>query len=97
MRRHHTVLLGMAVLTLTGCLDSVGGTARIDQSSVCTYSNEEAARACKNGQLSFFQPERFGNEQLPLIAAASYCDFNYPVMHTNGGVVCVFTTQRLEQ
>lgn len=96
MRINHLVL-GMAVLALTGCLDSVGGTAKIDQSTVCNYSSDEAARACKDGQLSFFRPERFGNEQLPLIAAASYCDFNYPVMHTNGGVVCVFTTQRLEQ
>lgn len=86
---------GLSCLILTGCFESFDGASAIDQSTLCRFSETEGAKQCKNGQLAFFQPERFGNEQLPLIVAATYCDFNHPIMHTNGGVVCVFTTQRL--
>ena len=89
------VAVGLGCLVLTGCFESLGRVSSIDQSTVCRFNDTEAAKQCKNGQLAFFQPEQFGNEQLPLIVAATYCDFNHPIMHTNGGVVCVFTTQRL--
>lgn len=89
------VLVVVLTITLTGCLEQVGANSALDQSSLCTFSNEENAKLCTEGQLAFFQPERFGNEQLPLIAAAAYCDFRHQVVQTLGGVVCVFTTQRL--
>lgn len=85
----------LCALGLAGCLGDSGSNTKIDQSSVCNYDNAETAKKCKEGQLSFFQPSSFGNEQLPLLVASSYCDFNHPIMHTNGGVVCVFTSQRI--
>lgn len=83
----------LIALLISGCGGS--NTASIDQENLCTYSTDEQAKQCKSGQLSFFRPATFGNEQLPLMAAAAYCDFTHQVIHTNGGVVCVFTTKRL--
>jgi hypothetical protein len=96
MKTTITLLTVLSAITLTGCYDSLAGSSKIDQSNVCIFNTDETAKKCKDGQLSFFQPDRFGNEQLPLIAAATYCDFNHPVMHNNGGVVCVFTAQRMK-
>lgn len=95
MKRLLHLAVGFGCLVLTGCFDSFGSASAIDQSTICRFNDTDTAKQCKNGQLAFFQPERFGNEQLPLVVAATYCDFNHPIMHTNGGVVCVFTTQRL--
>lgn len=81
---------------LTGCLEQ-GASSKIDQSSMCRYSSDEETKQCKEGQLSFFKPDSWGNEQLPLIAASLYCDFNHPVMYTKAGVVCVFTKQRIKE
>jgi hypothetical protein len=93
---HKYILIAALAATLTGCLEQ-GPSSKIDQSSVCTFSSEEDAKQCKEGQLAFFKPERWGNEQLPLLAASLWCDFNHPVMHTSGGVICVFTKQRTKE
>ncbi len=68
--------------------------SQIDQTSVCVYTDEQQAKLCREGQLAMFQPASFGNEQLPILAAATYCDFNYQIIHTNGAVLCVFTAKR---
>lgn len=89
--------LALVPLSIAGCepRSSVEqAKSLIDQTSVCVYSNAQEASRCRDGQLSFFQPPTFGNEQLPLLAAATYCDFNHQIVHTRGGVVCVFTSQR---
>jgi hypothetical protein len=86
------VLSTLFTLALAGCSDV--RSASIDQDSLCTCSNQAQAAKCREGQLSFFQPATFGNEQLPLIAAAQYCDFRHQVMHTQGGVVCIYTARR---
>ena len=89
------LITGVAV---SGCFNGgsgAGGDA-IDQSNVCRFDSSDNAKQCKDGQLAFFQPTSFGNEQLPLLVVASYCDFNRPVVYNTGGVVCVFTTQRLK-
>jgi hypothetical protein len=84
-----TALIG---LTLAGCqYPQTGG---IDQKSVCVYSDDTEAQQCDEGQLAWFDPPVWGNEQLPLIAIASYCNTNYPIAMNNAGVVCVFTQQR---
>ncbi|MCX7099416.1 MAG: hypothetical protein NTV43_16085 [Methylococcales bacterium] len=88
-----TLAVLLAVFALIGYSGKFGST--IDQSSLCLFDSEETAKQCKEGQLSFFQPSMFGNEQLPLIAAASFCDFNHQIIQTKGGVVCVFTGQRM--
>ena len=82
-------LIIFSSLALLGCKE------KIDQGKMCVYSNNEDALMCQDGQLSFFKADRWGNEQLPLSVAAAYCDFNYQIMHTNAGVICVFTNKRI--
>lgn len=86
------MLLAIAAASL---LSACGKADSIPQDTLCAYSTDEEAKACKPGQLSYFQPSNWGNQQLPLQVAATYCDFNYQVMHTQAGVLCVFTDKRL--
>lgn len=81
----------LAAIALVGCNQK----AQIDQSKMCIYSTDEEAKQCKSGEMSWFKPSRWGNEQLPLNVAGAYCDFNYEVMCNNSGVICVFTDKRL--
>ncbi|ABM26183.1 hypothetical protein Sputw3181_3371 [Shewanella sp. W3-18-1] len=81
----------LAAIALVGCNQK----AQIDQSKMCIYSTDEEAKQCKSGEMSWFKPSRWGNEQLPLNVAGAYCDFNYEVMYNNSGVICVFTDKRL--
>lgn len=85
------VLFAFFALALTGCNQK----PRIDQSKMCVYSTAEEARQCTAGEMSWFRPSRWGNEQLPLNVAGAYCDFNYAVMYNNAGVICIFTDKRL--
>lgn len=66
-----------------------------DQSQLCVANDDAEASKCTPGQLIFFRPTRWGNEQLPLTVAALYCDFSHQIVQNNGGVVCVFTDKRL--
>lgn len=84
-------LVTFAALALTGCNQK----AQIDQSKMCMFSTDEGAKQCKAGELAWLKPSSWGNEQLPLGAAAAYCDFNYEIMYNNSGVICVFTDKRL--
>jgi len=84
-------LIAFAVLTLTGCNQK----AQIDQSKMCIYRNSQEAKKCKAGELSWFKPNRWGSEQLPLGAAGTYCNFNHEIIYNNSGVICVFTDKRL--
>lgn len=65
-------------------------TASSDASKLCAFTNDEEATKCVSGQIALFVPERWGNEQYPIIYAAKYCDFHSPIVHTNGAVSCVF-------
>ena len=64
---------------------------------ICEVSNvgSNALDVCKDGDLFAFLPKSWGNEQLPIIAAAQSCDFNKAVVYNNGGVTCVFNGARL--
>ncbi len=64
-------------------------------SQLCMFANIEEAGKCKSGQTAFFAPQSWGNEQFPVVVAAKYCDFNHPIVLTNGGVACVFFKGRL--
>lgn len=89
-------IFSLTALVLAGCnLQAQMGQSKIDQSKLCIYSTDEVAAKCKPGELSWFAPSSWGNEQSPLIVAAAYCDFNYQVMYNNSGVICVFTDKRL--
>ena len=63
----------------------------------CVYSNDEEARKCVKGELSFFNPTRWGNEQLSLFVVTQYCDTNYNITYNNAGIVCVFTNKRVQK
>lgn len=94
-------LLAFFSLTLTACnqeevavVEEITDT-RIDQSALCIFSSDEEAKLCKTGKLAFFKPNRWGNAQLPILAAAAYCDTNYQVIYNESGVLCVFTDERM--
>ena len=64
-----------------------------EQTSICTTSSlvpAENKEFCDVGQKIAFLPERFGNEQMPLLFVAANCDIRYGFSHTKGGAVCVF-------
>lgn len=99
-RRLSLIALLPLALGLAACQPQQGkaleaSAASFDQSSICVYSSDEEARKCANGQLSYFRPKSWGSDQFPLDAAVSYCDFRHQIVHTKGGVVCIFTDQRL--
>lgn len=87
-----TSIIALSCLFITACDEHKS----IDQSNICIYkTDDDAQKNCKEGELSYFQPDVWGNAQLPLNAASAYCDFNYPLIHTEAGVVCVFTKKRI--
>lgn len=45
---------------------------------------------CKEGQIFSFQPNRWGNQQLPIYVVSYFCDFNAPIVQNESGVVCVY-------
>lgn len=88
----------LTVLTaLAGCKEQTAQKPPVDQSRIYIYSNDEEARKCVNGELSFFNPIRWGNEQFPLFAVAQYRDTNYNITYNNADVVCVFTDKRVQK
>lgn len=98
MKHYIPLALVASTFTLVACNGAtglVGGNGGFDQSSVCTWSDENSLQQCKEGQLGFFAPASFGNDQLPLLVVSRYCDMRYQVVQNNGGVVCVITHQRV--
>lgn len=91
-RRVTLSLALLAPLLLSACGGAQAGT---DQSRMCVFSTDAQAKKCKSGELAFFSPDGWGNEQLPLIVIATYCDTNRPVQFNKAGVVCTFTDKRL--
>jgi len=85
------LLLLVISVIFTGCNQK----SNIDQSKICIYANDQEAKKCKEGELSYFSPDRWGSDQLPLNVAAVYCDFNYDVVFNKSGIICVFTDKRL--
>jgi hypothetical protein len=84
-------LVSLASPAFAGLLG--GGLVNPDE--VCIFQSEEEARRCQEGSLAFFRPSSWGNAQTPLAVAAAYCDWSQQVMHTEAGVLCVFTKKRL--
>ena len=92
-------ILGIAsVLAALGGLAGCHGgglTGRTDQARLCTFGSDQGAKRCKDGELAYFAPQSWGNEQLPLNVIAAYCDTNRPIQFNQAGVVCTFTDKRL--
>lgn len=84
----------LAGLVLAGCNDPAGTTPILAEPACEIGSLDQGWGQCKEGQVMAFLPSSWGNEQLPVVAAALYCDFHHPVVHTHGGVSCVFTGAR---
>ena len=89
-------LLTLAALPLAGCdLSSGLSSSPILSGPACEINDlSEGWSKCKNGQILAFLPGSWGNEQLPIVASALYCDFAHPIVHNHGGVSCVFTNSR---
>lgn len=75
-------------------VDDAATPGRLTQDAVCFMRNlgqqDEMRKSCKPGQKIVFLPEQWGNEQLPIIFAASHCDLRYSVALTHGGVTCIY-------
>ncbi|MEG0040584.1 MAG: hypothetical protein RR983_11710 [Massilia sp.] len=71
----------------------------LNQDTICEVRawDAEATAACQPGQKIAFLPNRFGNEQLPLLFVAVNCDLRYTVAMNNGGVVCIHARMRTEK
>jgi hypothetical protein len=81
------MLGALAISALSGCDSSSANQplCMVDSTDWDTITGE-----CKQGQKVAFLPSTFGNEQLPIIFSAFYCDINHNIVMNNGGVVCVF-------
>ncbi len=81
------VLLGILSI---GCVDS----------QIKPYKNEVCVAdisiftgvepPCKEGQVFSFLPQRWGNEQNPILVSTYFCDFNFPIVQNKAGVTCVY-------
>ena len=95
--------LGLATAGLLGCspgrLAAVASTPAAEtspfaQAELCVTAEVRVESGCRPGQRVVFMPERFGNEQLPVMFASMNCDLRYTVAMTNGGVTCIFLKAR---
>ena len=83
------------LLTITACSKLGGDSSEssIKPSNLCEVSSWEkaaTAEACTPGQKVVFLPNRWGNEQLPIMFSALNCDLRYSVVSNNGGVSCIY-------
>lgn len=84
------ILATFVLLTITACNDEQSATYK---NEVCVADLKLYAVGetnCKDGQIFFFKPERWGNEQMPIEIATYFCDFNFPIVYNKGGVSCVY-------
>lgn len=85
--------LGACTATTTGAAAEPEPATDINQASLCRLDGWDPAVAresCTAGQKVVFLPERWGNEQLPVLFAAAHCDLRYSVALTNGAVACIY-------
>jgi len=98
------LVVASAVISLAGCNAQPPRTrsaqapapvagAMPDQQHLCEvhdWQRDVTTATCTAGQKIVFLPDRFGNEQLPILFAAVNCDLRYAVALTNGGVACIY-------
>ena len=82
------------IIFLTVILLGCKQTPSIDQKKLCTINHIGQRHECTSGEIVSYLPNAFGNAQLPLLIASGICNFNYPIVHNNGGVICVYTDER---
>ena len=97
--------VGLSIVSMNALAEQNGNenTARIDQGSVCVASSDEQALDCPEGEM-FMARLAIGQSdvQNPLIlesrllnTMALYCDTNHEIHHTQTGVLCVLTHERI--
>ena len=76
----------------------------IDQSQVCVATSDEQVLSCEVGKPFMARLNLNGNDVSPLAleqrvlnTMALYCDTNYPIHHTQTGVLCVLTDARIDK
>ena len=84
-----------AAIILSACQKTETGPALTHQICDVSRTGTNALDICKDGDVFAFLPGSWGNEQLPIVAAAQSCDFTRSVVYNNGGVTCVFNGARL--
>ena len=66
-------------------------TIDINQDELCVVSSvDESLKLCETGQKIIFQPDSWGNEQLPIMFAAGHCDHRFSIALSKGAVSCIF-------
>lgn len=84
------IALGMA-LGISGCVDSAAAKS-YNRDSICIVDNwgDGPLESCQDGDVVLWKPGSWGNEQMPVVAAAMMCDFSMPIVYTTGAVTCVY-------
>ncbi len=96
LRKISLVSIGVAViLSNASCSKQWSDLASpvINPASLCvvdSFEQSAVSQACTAGQKVAFLPNRWGNEQLPIMFAAVNCDLRYSVVTNNGGVTCIY-------
>lgn len=89
MNKSFLVLLSFCGFLLS-CNDS-HQELQTSQDNICVASSLADIRAnCNNGELLYFEPNNWGNEQLPMMITALACNTNKPVYFNKAGVVCTY-------
>jgi hypothetical protein len=95
IKKYCIYLIIPAIFSISACSKLGGDSSEssIKPSNLCEVSSWEktaTAEACTPGQKVLFLPNRWGNEQLPIMFAALNCDLRYSVISNNGGVSCIY-------
>lgn len=80
----------VSALLLTGCTNSESELEK-NLCAVKSLDLEENKKQCQVGARIAYLPRSFGNEQLPVIFAATHCDHTRSIALTNGAVSCIFS------
>lgn len=87
--KKHLILVAILGFITSGCLDkSKSYTNEVCVADIKIMGGLEPN--CKEGQVFSFRPQRWGNEQMPILVSTYFCDFNYPIVQNNGGVACIY-------
>jgi len=103
MRYRFLMSAGLACAAMTACHGKPGAqeTASAgDAPTLCIvadWQQDAVAAKCSAGQPVAFLPERFGNEQLPIMFAALNCDLDRPTVQTSGGVACTYRPAKVKR
>ncbi len=86
-------LLSVTAVVMTACNDMLGSSNNSESFTVCevqTLNMEDVSKSCDKGNRVLFAPRTFGNEQLPVLFSALYCDHSQSIALTTGGVSCIY-------